>query len=136
MIFDHCLGPDMDAGSISCDNMTLLVVGITHGRTKEGWYKWIKERVKNNYYGYKTPSTPPQLYTQRRLLSYRAQREAHEAREEMKTTIHTQGSTVTTVSGGRGSGIYIGSDSGISYQRGGSVVSVYGDIFLFDSIPT
>ena len=86
MIFDHCLAPDTDAGSVGCDNMTLLVVGITHGRTKEGWYKWIKERVKNDY-GYKTPSTLPQLYTQRRLISYRERREA---REKMKTTVNNK----------------------------------------------
>jgi protein phosphatase 2C family protein 2/3 len=63
--------------------MTLLVVGITHGRTKEGWYEWIKERVKNEY-GYKTRDTPPRLYAESRLSTFRARREAQEAREKMK----------------------------------------------------
>jgi protein phosphatase PTC2/3 len=81
MLFDHCLAPDTTSGDgIGCDNMTILIVAITHGRTKKQWYKWVKERVKTKD-GYQTPSTIPQLYSQRRLLSYRAQKEAREARE-------------------------------------------------------
>ena len=76
--------------------MTLLVVGITHGRTKKGWYKWIKERVKNEY-GYKTSGTPPQLYSPSRLRSFRARREAHEAREKMKATIDNKKPTIPNV---------------------------------------
>ncbi len=83
MIFDHCLAPDTNSGNMGCDNMTLLVVGITHGRTKEGWYQWIKERVKNEY-GYETPSKPPWLYTASRLASFQRRKEALEAREKEK----------------------------------------------------
>lgn len=74
---------------MGCDNMTLLVVGITHGRTKEAWYKWIKERVENGY-GYETPDTPRQLYTQRRLESFRERREADEARKKMTAAANNQ----------------------------------------------
>lgn len=62
--------------------MTLVIVGITHGRTEKAWYKWIKERVKNEH-GYETPATPPQLYSERRLQAFRARQEAHAAREKM-----------------------------------------------------
>ena len=96
MIFEHCLGPDTDSGEMGCDNMTLLVIGITHGRTKKGWYKWIKERVKNEY-GYKTSGTPPQLYSPNRLLSLRQRKEAHEAREKMKATINNRTPTIPNV---------------------------------------
>jgi len=89
MILDHCLAPDTQAGHMGCDNMTLLVVGITHGRTKEAWYKWIKERVENGY-GYETPDTPRQLYTQRRLESFRERREADEARKKMTAAANNQ----------------------------------------------
>lgn len=81
MILDHCLAPDRNSGDLGCDNMTLLVVGITHGRTKKAWYKWIKERVKKEH-GYKTPDTPPRLYSEYRLKSFRERREAQEAREK------------------------------------------------------
>jgi protein phosphatase 2C family protein 2/3 len=57
--------------------MTVLIVAITHGRSKDDWYAWITDRVKNNY-GYDTPSTIPQLYAQSRLLAFRASREAYD----------------------------------------------------------
>ena len=82
MIFDHCIAPDTESGIKGCDNMTLVVVGITHGRTEKAWYKWIKERVKNEY-GYETPGTPPPLYADRRLQVFRARQEALAAREKM-----------------------------------------------------
>ena len=78
MICEHCLAPDTTSGAgIGCDNMTVLIVAITHGRSKEEWYAWITDRVKNNH-GYETPSTPPQLYAHSRLMAFRASREAYD----------------------------------------------------------
>ena len=89
MICDHCLAPDLaidDCGdeiySIGCDNMTVVIVAITHGRSKEGWYTWIKDRVEKNY-GYETPSAPPKLYSESRLEAFRANEERRHV-EEMK----------------------------------------------------
>jgi protein phosphatase 2C family protein 2/3 len=83
MMCDHCLAPDTNSGAgIGCDNMTVLVVAITHGRTKEEWYEWIKERVKTGY-GYKTPGTPPSLYSHYRVESFKTRREARESRKKM-----------------------------------------------------
>ena len=141
MMFDHCLAPDTTSGAgIGCDNMTILIVAITHGRTKEEWYQWVKERVETNY-GYQTPSTLPQLYSQSRLLSYRARREAQESRERMHSSTNSNpgssfdnddflrryGLTVTTV-GGSGSGS--GNGSGISYRPGGNIVSDSGQLMF------
>ena len=83
MIFEHCLAPNSEGIGRGCDNMTLIVVGITHGRTKEGWYEWIKERVKSEY-GYKTPSTPPQIHNELSLKRFREKREKHEAEKRME----------------------------------------------------
>jgi protein phosphatase 2C family protein 2/3 len=81
MMCDHCLAPDTSSGAgIGCDNMTVLIVAILNGRTKEEWYSWVTDRV-NRKYGYDTPSTPPQLYAQSRLNSFRARQDAIEARE-------------------------------------------------------
>lgn len=78
MICDYCLAPDTTSGAgIGCDNMTILIVAITHGRSKEDWYAWIADRVKNNY-GYDTPSTLPPLYAQSRLMAFRASREVYD----------------------------------------------------------
>ena len=86
MICDHCLAPDTRDEGIGCDNsMTILIVAITHGRSKEEWYAWIADRVRNNY-GYDTPSTLPQLYPQDQLMAFRAGMESydkfHREREE------------------------------------------------------
>ena len=78
MICEHCLAPDTTSGAgIGCDNMTVLIVAITHGRSKEEWYAWISDRVLNNY-GYNTPHTLPQLYAQSRLMAFRANREVYD----------------------------------------------------------
>ena len=80
-MFDHCLAPDTSSGAgIGCDNMTVLIVAILHGRTKEEWYAWVTDRVKRSY-GYITPSTSPQLYAQSRINAFRARQAALEARE-------------------------------------------------------
>jgi len=112
MICDHCLAPDTNsAAEIGCDNMTLLIVAITHGRTKEEWIKWIKERVKNEY-GYKTPGTPPRLYTESRLQNFRVRKEAKEERERLNNAqVNNQTSNSSS------------DDRGISYQSGKIVVS-------------
>jgi protein phosphatase PTC2/3 len=77
MICDHCLAPDTSRPDVGCDNMSVLIIAITHGRSKEEWYAWIADRVRNNY-GYDTPSTLPQLYTHSRLVAFRAKKERFE----------------------------------------------------------
>ena len=85
MLFDLCLAPDTTRrDGIGCDNMTLLIVAITHGRTKKEWYQWVKKRVKMNY-GYQTPTVIPEIYSQSRLLSYRKEAAAREAQERKKS---------------------------------------------------
>jgi len=76
MICDFCLAPDTSSGSvdIGCDNMTIVIVAITHGRSKKEWYTWIKKRVRNKY-GYETPKAIPQIYSQSRLTAFRTKKE-------------------------------------------------------------
>lgn len=78
MICDLVLIPDTDTiNSVTgADNMSIIVVGILGGRTKEEWYSWIAERVKEGY-GRQTPDTLPQLYSEFRLLGFK-QREVVE----------------------------------------------------------
>jgi protein phosphatase 2C family protein 2/3 len=81
MMCDHCLSPDTSSGAgIGCDNMTVMIIAILHGRTKEEWYTWVTERVSNDH-GYQTPTYLPQIYAQSRILAYRARKEALDARE-------------------------------------------------------
>lgn len=89
MICDHCLAPDTTSTGIGCDNMTILIVAILHGRTKEEWYAWITDRVEKNY-GYNTPSTTPQLYSQRRIDAFHARQAAVKARARRETELENQ----------------------------------------------
>jgi len=132
MMCDHCLAPDTSSGAgIGCDNMTTLIVAITHGRTKEEWYQWVADRVKNNV-GYTTPSSPPQLYAASRLASFRARQDAMAARDrspqgapetsfpaETDDFLRRYGLTVSTFGGG-----------GISFRPGGNVLGDAGQLMF------
>ncbi|KZO96948.1 protein phosphatase 2C, partial [Calocera viscosa TUFC12733] len=62
-IVDYCLAPDADLekSGVGCDNMTIVIVAILHGRTLEEWYDWVAERVETGH-GYETPSEFKPLY--------------------------------------------------------------------------
>lgn len=132
MMCDHCLAPDTSSGAgIGCDNMTTLIVAITHGRTKEEWYKWVTDRVKGGV-GYATPSSPPQLYAASRLASFRARQEALQARDrnsqgpaepaftsDTDDFLRRYGLTVSTFGGG-----------GISFRPGGGILNDGGQLMF------
>lgn len=44
-IMDYCLAPDCDMGSVGCDNMTVVIVALLRGQTKEQWTEAIAKRV-------------------------------------------------------------------------------------------
>lgn len=46
-IMENCLAPASDMSGIGCDNMTMMIVGILNGKTKEEWYDLIATRVAN-----------------------------------------------------------------------------------------
>ena len=80
IICELCLAPDTESGAgIGCDNMTILVVALLNGKTKDQWKAWVTERVKNHV-GHATPEAIPQLYSQNRLMAFKARRAAEEAR--------------------------------------------------------
>ncbi|KAG8730824.1 Protein phosphatase 2C 2 [Ceratobasidium sp. 414] len=71
MVMDRCLAPDSDIGAgVGCDNMTMMVVALLHGRTKEEWYDWVADRVQRKW-GYDTPEELPQLYSEARIAAAR-----------------------------------------------------------------
>ena len=74
-IMEHCLAPDTQ--DIGQDNMTILIVAILNGKTSEEWYSMIRDRVAHRF-GYNTPDTPPQIYSDARLSLGRAQRSDNE----------------------------------------------------------
>ncbi|KAI0072866.1 PP2C-domain-containing protein [Panus rudis PR-1116 ss-1] len=81
-ICDLCLAPDTNVGSgFGCDNMTILIVAILHGRTEDEWYQWITDRV-NNDVGRKIPKELPHLYPAQRLEMLRRRLQSHHARRD------------------------------------------------------
>lgn len=55
-MMDNCLASNSDTGGVGCDNMTMVIVGLLHGRTKEQWYEDIAKRVANG----EGPCAPPE----------------------------------------------------------------------------
>ncbi|ORY83079.1 phosphatase 2C-domain-containing protein [Protomyces lactucae-debilis] len=47
-LMDNCLASSSDGGGVGCDNMTVMVVGLLQGKSKEEWYKMVQDRVANN----------------------------------------------------------------------------------------
>ncbi|THC89778.1 hypothetical protein EYZ11_010772 [Aspergillus tanneri] len=46
-MMDNCLASNSETGGVGCDNMTMTIIGLLNGRTKEEWYNQIAERVAN-----------------------------------------------------------------------------------------
>lgn len=42
---DHCLASDSGMTGVGCDNMTMVIVAILHGKTLEEWYDHITQKV-------------------------------------------------------------------------------------------
>lgn len=55
-MMDNCLASNSETGGVGCDNMTMVIVGLLHGKTKEEWYDMIAERVAKG----DGPCAPPE----------------------------------------------------------------------------
>ncbi|RAL00276.1 PP2C family serine/threonine-protein phosphatase [Aspergillus ibericus CBS 121593] len=55
-MMDNCLASNSETGGVGCDNMTMIIIGLLNGRTKEEWYNQIAERVANG----DGPCAPPE----------------------------------------------------------------------------
>lgn len=131
IVCELCLAPDTESGAgIGCDNMTMLVVALLNGRTKEEWSTWVTDRVKNAV-GHATPDALPQLYSQSRLMAFKAKRAAEEAREKDRQT-RLGGAAGTAGFGSPGFGLtrILGSTGGISFHPGGNVLNDNGALMF------
>ncbi|CZT20998.1 probable protein phosphatase 2C [Ramularia collo-cygni] len=55
-MMDNCLASNSETGGVGCDNMTMVVIALLNGKTKEEWYKMVGERVANG----DGPCAPPE----------------------------------------------------------------------------
>jgi len=44
-LMDNCLASNSETGGVGCDNMTVIIVGLLKGKSKDEWYKEIADRV-------------------------------------------------------------------------------------------
>lgn len=55
-MMDNCLASNSETGGVGCDNMTMIIIGFLHGKTKDEWYDEIAKRVANG----DGPCAPPE----------------------------------------------------------------------------
>ncbi|KAJ5691455.1 Protein phosphatase 2C [Penicillium malachiteum] len=55
-MMDNCLASNSETGGVGCDNMTMTIIGLLNGKTKEEWYNQIAERVASG----DGPCAPPE----------------------------------------------------------------------------
>jgi len=55
-MMDNCLASNSETGGVGCDNMTMIVIGLLRGKTKDEWYEEIAKRVANG----DGPCAPPE----------------------------------------------------------------------------
>ncbi|KAK3116632.1 Protein phosphatase 2C 2 [Teratosphaeriaceae sp. CCFEE 6253] len=44
-MMDNCLASNSETGGVGCDNMTMTIVALLQGKSKEEWYKMVGDRV-------------------------------------------------------------------------------------------
>ncbi|KAI5199514.1 protein phosphatase [Aureobasidium subglaciale] len=55
-MMDNCLASNSETGGVGCDNMTMSVVALLNGKSKDEWYQMIADRVANG----DGPCAPPE----------------------------------------------------------------------------
>lgn len=65
-MMDNCLASNSETGGVGCDNMTMIIIGFLHGKTKEQWYDEIAKRVADG----DGPCAPPEYGTSEPLPSF------------------------------------------------------------------
>ena len=55
-LMDNCLSNNSETGGVGCDNMTMAIIGLLRGKSKEEWYDLIAKRVADG----DGPCAPPE----------------------------------------------------------------------------
>lgn len=55
-MMDNCLASNSETGGVGCDNMTIAIVALLRGQSKEEWYAQIAKRVADG----DGPCAPPE----------------------------------------------------------------------------
>ena len=55
-MMDNCLASNSETGGVGCDNMTMIIIALLRGKSKDEWYKEIADRVASG----EGPCAPPE----------------------------------------------------------------------------
>ncbi|KEF61253.1 protein phosphatase [Exophiala aquamarina CBS 119918] len=55
-MMDNCLASNSETGGVGCDNMTMIVIALLNGKSKEEWYDLVAKRVADG----DGPCAPPE----------------------------------------------------------------------------
>lgn len=55
-MMDNCLASNSETGGVGCDNMTIAIIGLLRGKTKDEWYDMVGARVAQG----DGPCAPPE----------------------------------------------------------------------------
>ena len=55
-MMDTCCATSSDTGGVGCDNMTMIIVALLNGKSKDEWYQLVADRVGNG----DGPCAPPE----------------------------------------------------------------------------
>ncbi|KAH6655577.1 phosphatase 2C-domain-containing protein [Truncatella angustata] len=55
-MMDNCLASNSETGGVGCDNMTMIVIGLLRGKSKDAWYEEVANRVSKG----DGPCAPPE----------------------------------------------------------------------------
>ncbi len=55
-MMDNCLASNSETGGVGCDNMTMIVIALLRGKSKDEWYQEIGDRVAKG----DGPCAPPE----------------------------------------------------------------------------
>ncbi|KAL8711324.1 MAG: hypothetical protein Q9220_004221 [cf. Caloplaca sp. 1 TL-2023] len=86
-MMDNCLSPSSETGGVGCDNMTMVVVALLRGKTKDEWYQEIADRVSKG----DGPCAPPE-FAEMRAPGQRGRKRLEDSGDDYDLDMDKQGS--------------------------------------------
>ncbi|KAL8731285.1 MAG: hypothetical protein Q9166_003509 [cf. Caloplaca sp. 2 TL-2023] len=86
-MMDNCLSPSSETGGVGCDNMTMIIVALLRGKTKDEWYQEIADRVSKG----DGPCAPPE-FAEIRASGQRGRKRTEDSSDDYDLDLDKQGS--------------------------------------------
>ncbi|KAI4238511.1 MAG: hypothetical protein L6R40_005680 [Gallowayella cf. fulva] len=87
-MMDNCLSPSSETGGVGCDNMTMIIIALLRGKTKDEWYQEVADRVSRG----DGPCAPPEFAESRALGQRGRKRPEDSGSDDYDLDLDKQGS--------------------------------------------